>query len=399
MGPQSAALASPTDGNHAQLLIENRVNPGIDSLIRVNCSVTSEIAHHGARIGGLHDVQKLPSAVGSTSYGPELRVYACPNRRTTQDFQGGVVVAFVHLLSPTASMPTYANLGLGNAVPGFFCLWVGIRTGQWSGAMTRVTSIDDPTCPAPVYDLLVRRTSPSSDPDDYPPGVRILDSDDQLPLLGVPCESQGGAWCEVGNDTGRYERPENAGVSARAQVKGWHDEQTVAYTGGNAGGPLHRGARAWVIPEAGIDTLDGDEYRKADPATGGIIGVRVATVRFRSAPGEKYSNVWGLRAGKNGMWIRRAQVGGVDTIQVQFARGDSRPDPGAPWFYAKHQQHKKDLVPANARWLWESADETIWLACDQGCCEVTTGFSLNGVHMSSLASDSAIAAATKGRRR
>jgi hypothetical protein len=368
-------------------MLEMRINRTLGEKLATNCVIDLDLANDAAMIAGYHDVQKLPRSIGATAYGPEVHVYACPVKRSESDFQAGTVVAIVQLLDGSNGLETYRNLGLEAPGPGFYCLHVANPTGQWSAAMTRIGDADT-KCPSPTYSLLVSRTEVLPGPDEYPDAaVRIVDFDDKLPVLGVPCVAQ---WCEIGAASATYEAPGGAGMGAQERVKGWQDEQAVGDKEG--GGALKRGARARIIPQPGISNFTSAMYRTAHP-NGGIMGVKVATVLFVGAPVDKYRDTWGLLPGRTNVWMRRAQSAGVDTVQVQFTRS-ARPDPNGTWFLVKHAIHNKAPVPSTARWLWDPNDETIWLGCEQGCCEVTDGLALAATPASSAGSRSA-APATK----
>jgi hypothetical protein len=367
----TALVASAARVNEHAALLEMRVNGTLGHKLALNCGIDEGVADDAVMIAGYHDKQKLPTAVGATTYGPEVHAYACPVKRNLHDFQVGTVVGIVQLMDASTGFEPYRNLGLEAASAGFYCLHVAIRAGDWSAAVSRIPDMTD-TCPAsPSYTLLVSRNEVLTGADKYPDAVmRIVDFDDRLPLFGIPCDAQ---WCEMGVETDAYAAPGGAsGGTQEERVKGWQDEQAVGDKEG--GTPLKRGARARLIPERGIAKFTSAMYRTPHPA-GGIMGVKVATVFFLGAPVDKYRDTWGLLPGRTNIWMRRAPSGGIDTLQIQFTRA-AKADPNGTWFLVKHQKHIVAAVPSTARWLWDPKDETIWLGCEQGCCEVTDGFAL-----------------------
>lgn len=362
--------------NDSARMVEARVSPSAADFLRVNCGVDAGFATIAAHIGGFHDVQALPIARGSSVYGSVVHLYGCPVERSIDDFeeQSGAVVAILQLRGPADNQPPYTNIGLNTTNHGFYC--VVVKKGaddSWQASVTRVPS--GFTCPAPTFGVVKVRREVEEAGASYPKAVRIVDGAGRLPFIGVPC---GGAWCEIGMNLGAYQRPGHyvGRGSVSENAKGWHDEQQVAYGGGT--GSLRRGARASIIPEAGIAAPPTDAYVTPHPQGTGVIGMKVATIWFQGDPVDKYEESWGLRGGRTSVWLRRIDVSGRPTLQAQFTRSQY-PDPVGTWFLVAHADHRNIEIPSTARWLWNPEDETIWLACEQGCCEVThTGFGFVG---------------------
>lgn len=375
-GLRTALLTDAAFIDSTAQTIEARINPSAGSMIEGNCGVAPGKGGLRAHIAGFHDSQELPLSKTSTDYGPQVLFYGCTVHRTATDFNNGTVVGFVQLRGPADNLEMYKNIGLNSKNAAWYCVWM--KSGNpWQAAVTETTVVG---CPTPAYGALTvqRGQIDGQTSGGYPEAVRIVDDEGSLPLLGVPCDDQ---WCEIGATVGAYQPPGHGPPANNApeNVKGWHDEQRVAYA--NSQGVLHRGERASIIPEPDIAKPAQGAYETPHPSGNGIIGMKVATVWFHGAPAadSKYADPWGIGSARTNLWLRRVTIQGTPILQAQFTPANIA-NPKGKWFYVKPTKHEGvDDIPSTARWLWDSADETIWLACEQGCCEVTMdGFSIVG---------------------
>lgn len=100
--------------------------------------------------------------------------------------------------------------------------------------------------------------------------------------------------------------------------------------------------------------------------------VRVATIRHFLPPSDKYQTEWKLKRGFNDILMKKlpngefaAQLwhivtfGGVDIPIFSRTLHVTRVDHGRP-------------IPATVRFLWSPRDEDVWVACDDGCCKIST---------------------------
>ncbi len=243
--------------------------------------------------------------------------------------------------------------------------------------------------PLKAKELLVRRdTTPKFGIANYPPVARWdWDSVHAKHYIGIAC---GAAWCEIG-DTGFVSSSElrpgpGSALDRRvAEIRGWYDEQRL-----NIGwpGPI----KGTVYADPGLDTLkvshfagrwipaayaaltDGhpayfNKFRfvktpllapirpvnrmlKAlntiELCQGTVQECRVAKPPARPCEwAPPPDSLW---------WARIMAAGGKDTVyKCVVRRGHSK--------LAKH-------IPGAVRWRWTAGDETTWMRCDQGCCEV-----------------------------
>jgi hypothetical protein len=359
------------DGNFSQPMIEMRVNNNIDDILQNACGLTPAKAHDLSIIAGFHDVQQLPTAPTSIDYGPDARIYSCDRKRTLAEFQAGTVVAVMHVIGATTGMTTYDNIGLDASAPAFKCMWVDVQLNDW---FWEVGSVTDNRCDRPsTINRPVVRTQVSGNQLNYPAGVRFVDTEGLLPRVGVPCVDH---WCEMGKAPDAYTPGDSPSGSIADQVKGWHDEQKIAERPGGPGTAIKRGTRARVTPIPNLAGVQPDEY--VTPGQGGIIGVKLATVKMSGPPTGKYSSIWGIGNGLSSLWVRRVNTTGGVQYQAQFTPGmSSTPNPTGQWFVVQHSTHTEiQPIPGVARWLWDANDEEIWLACEQGCCEITSGNAL-----------------------
>jgi hypothetical protein len=231
---------------------------------------------------------------------------------------------------------------------------------------------------------VVRDTLPGAEFDDYPPVARWdWDLGSNRQLIGIKC---GRGWCIVsdqanvtlaGAPTG-FEFDEASTPQENPKpvlgIRGWYDAQRLA----------HRGPHGDVVPSDvwGVitphPTLYSHQLEDYDGAW-----VHVATMLVQedyegavlnlkaNTPHEIYlcsnncpSMPQGWKAptcitpaGTSRFWYKishRTGGGGTDVLGCVVRRG------------ADHGP-----VPGTARWRWLASDETTWMRCSEGCCEVT----------------------------
>jgi hypothetical protein len=320
-------------------------------------------------IAGLHDQQSFIVAGPPEGYGPMAGLYMGPRARTLTELQAGALVAVIEVDDPTtAAMAPYNRLRLVSAAADqLYCVFLKVTTDdEWFGAVVKATGA---TCAAPAYDIVVRRNAPSFSAAEYPVAVRF-DEDKNGPTIGVPCDI---GWCEIADDlAANAQKPIDTDNKYTNRVKGWHDEQRVATkVGGLKPGP----SRGSITPIENLASKKNGDFEVMSGDGTYRIGLRVATVMFKGPPPSdvKYTD-WQFHNGKSQLWIRKVAA---NTYEAQFVQGASEnKEPNKTGWLGVYfgGKHEKVTVPGVARWIWSPDDEGVWVACDQGCCEISQGF-------------------------
>jgi hypothetical protein len=262
---------------------------------------------------------------------------------------------------------TYAPLAIR---PGFNCLYL-FQRGRWGAVILHVIAERD--CLKP-YDLsrtdgTVLQAMPSAlsgfSSGDYPPVARWDRDSLGTFMIGIRC---GAAWCTVGQNAARSSPSYGPGGAADArgkrvrQVKGWYDEQRLW--------SIDKGQ--WAHPTDIVGTLFPDPALDGRPVSdfevpGGVLVAQVAMSRDDSAYKKKLNfDKATPNEPMNKIYIRHV---GSDlktgwSATIVSARGDTRGN-----FNVYYRGH--DIpISGMARWRWKWTDETVWVACPNGCCEV-----------------------------
>lgn len=291
---------------------------------------------------------------------------------------------------------TYASLGIGN---GFNCLYLW-GPPDWKAVM--IPQYDNPDCryrrsvdplPTTVIPLSVRAIQPASVPPfrdrEYPPVARWdWDSLSRLQFIGIRC---GLAWCEVGAPsvapTGSPPLPTplpfdpvtglnaaTATTKAVTMVKGWFDAQRLAEaipaatTGGMRVRPS--GVYGYIVPNPVLGDLQQSHFdatwvHVAWAIVDANYHSTVQFVRGRNKISLCYGTATRCRVPPdkvgcseettNIMWWAKIQApGGPEAYRCVVWRG-----------YPTGID-----VPGTVRWRWQANDETNWIKCPSGCCEI-----------------------------
>jgi hypothetical protein len=309
---------------------------------------------------------------------------------TTRDTTSAVATPWVEVVSEDA----YPTLGIG---VGYNCLFVvehkkGDGTVVKTDAkMVNAGAKEKPCTAAGIQSATGTPLGLFANP--TPAGAAIpavtrwvWSPSDSTQLIGIPC---GANWCDVGPHTG----PNAVGSAFPQAVKGWYDEQFLAdYTGGSA---VVSTAMGTVFPEPGLDTRDSAYYSKKF--------VVVAHVAMTAALA-KYENRYAFGSGAaNGPLSSMATIalcyGDRDNclpatappsvtckiapqtmpnlpadaavLHPWWARVTSPDGSKVNYFCTGYRGLPKDFkMPGVVRWRWRAKDETVWVPCAQGCCEV-----------------------------
>ncbi len=332
-----------------------------------------------------HDQQQFQ--IGPNAYGPMAYIYASPyiaaytNMSDIQE-QGpyGTFAALVEVdaLAGVVLPPPYAALSLQ---PGVNCLWLANPTGNipagWrayvtpqAGGMGCIRPTPGPGAPTPLR-VYYTPAAPYKHAD-IPPVARFGEAQAPptaafgQPLLGVPCLD---GWCEVGPAIGFVPRAGGSGIGKKGNIKGWYDEQMLAYQ--DATGVLRPAVRAVLEP---VDTLEKMSMAKLSTtvdATNPNVGwVQMATIILgESDPptSTKYWK-WGLRRGENILYLRNTTTGWQ--MSIKHRGGHTR----WIWQDVKLEQHFDVPVPGTARWRFASYDPFgVWFRCGDYCCSGSGG--------------------------
>ena len=305
-----------------------------------------------------HDCQRLLTP--QQTYGPLVGVWARDSidQLTAGDFRGEPI-AVAELLNFSDSV--YAPLGIGR---GYSCLYMVQQSTGWVAFMVNMGP--DANCPrgrdaanrSPTR--LEVKVQPASK-DSAPPAARWdMDPQNKVQYIGIWCPD---GWCEIGA-SGFSQSAVYSGRRKEERVKGWYDEQYLAVI--DANGKLRPSSiKGRTIPASRLDTLDLTHFT----CTGCTKDdwVPVATVIIESDSAGYYLNKLNLlKDGPSQISIRHnASVPGgrwealITNVQ--------RHSVGRRMIWIDHRNMR---VPGTSRWHFMGNDETVWMRCSYGCCDV-----------------------------
>jgi hypothetical protein len=309
----------------------------------------------------------------------------------------GIPFATIHDYGPDHYQP----LGI---TPGFNCVYIWADAGDLRLRARMVSQPMNPSCTTPLSDpgsahgkeLVVRFTPHVMYRDSSLPPVSRWDWDsiNTKQYAGMKC---GPLWCEVGDSdlvTSSDRRglgvpfdadPATGGEEASRvkEMKGWYDEEQLAVPG--PGGQL-RPSGIWATifphPRLGSTTSPGE-------LGGGWHHVSTLYLRgtFTGPEMDVYVHKLGLYVGMNrvyfctGAWGpggcsdpsgRPAPTctGGSSPLQYWSKVVAMGAPPGTRPVYHCVMPRPYSDVPGTARWRWKWDDQTTWIRCPTGCCEV-----------------------------
>jgi len=303
----------------------------------------------------------------------------------------------------------YAPLGIAQ---GFSCLYLYPRTGTKSGLEARMVPVgqNDSLCLKPLAigssigtTLEVQRTwFPTTA---VPPVARWdWDAKHEQQYMGVAC---GHAYCEVGKRGFVASHVHNTAKPVFA-VKGWYDEQRLAYPARGATlatMPRVGAIVGTLVPAANLGTHNGTP--DSSDFTRNWVSVATAFITDTSAKylrklnlepskvGLEAGNEVSLCYGDRSTCVHNNPVAsatctppsGIAPVIQQGAPALAI-DPTASRWWARiksvksqrevyycvvQRQHPHVHIPGVVRWRWATSDETMWVRCLEGCCEVEAG--------------------------
>ena len=289
---------------------------------------------------------------------------------------------------------------------GFNCLYMWAENGSLKRKAAMVPVAADSVCrkdlavtdiPAstPPLEVFPRRPDPifTAANHDYPDVAR-WDWDEVLntEYIGIGCQD---SWCEIAKPPLHESRKHDdlAATSPHGrrvfQIKGWYDEQLLAVST-TPGGSLLKASTVTgtIFPGPELGSLPESAYQKkwvdtaATTLLTGHLANYVSKLNFEEPPlvGGHQFNVIALCEGS------RADCGVPLTVPPKTCS-----KPGDPWYgddwwaritstkgavayrcviRRKHPELNK-IIPGLVRWRWSLDDEVTWIACPDGCCEVT----------------------------
>lgn len=361
---------------------------------RGDSALFSAVIGQTADIPELHDCQRLvvvDTASGVLVYDSVAAVFANPRGAHYTDDSLVTPRALALVYFPYSGR--YAPLHLETPMS---CLWVQRLNTGLAAWIRPVATPDD--CLAPEKGAQDRsralevRThvnvarAPRQDTTIYNVARWDWDERTRTQFIGVRC---GNAWCEVGvrnfGDSPFHldATTETQATFAGLRVKGHYDEQQLAEW---RNGRIQVGAnRGTIYPTPQLAA-----FAAALPAEG--VWTRVAEINMSPDVGsyDAMLNLVGnnrpVTAGDRAVLsiCRGSPKSCVPSRRSRFdsnacqATSDGRwyariTRPGRPpaYFCVVHRGHTKaDNIPAVVRWRWRDDDETVWVRCAFGCCEI-----------------------------
>lgn len=343
--------------------------PGVAEALTGGASFENEV----------HDCQRL---VVGQRFGPLVGVFPIDRAMnlTLASFRNtrGVAVATVFNWSdPRDPRSRYIPLGIRN---NWQCLWLRNTTGRsdgWEGGIT-VTSVPctSPGADPPTYwtfDVVFTPPPAADAPYRFPASARWgWDFTARAHYIGIRCAD---GWCSVGQQGLRPARSALAATIGVPFPTGWYDEQHLAVEGpeGLVPGPwgIIQPSDRLVESAQAIETSDATAAQLAAQQYDALFLAQSFRAASIAIEGENATDV-GPYASK----FNLAFVDGVGSSNVDLHVGSA---PRA-WYdngVSRLPTLKVDYLPStmhaargSVRWRWRDTDETAWVSCRSGCCDV-----------------------------
>ena len=359
-----------------------------------------------------HDCQKfIFQTAGSASYLPLYAIFARDSLReltqrlefvpdtaltatdsaTVQSAGGPVAVGEVLALEQD-----YSPLGITKL---FNCLFL---YGTYHGLEAKMVQVggDEPSCktivnPADKPGKILQVYRWRFKYDSAPPVARWdWDSVSNQQHLGIAC---GYSWCEVGapgfHPSSAYATSSASPSDRVLAVKGWYDEQRLAVPA-TTGVPFSTASNLVVgsvkgtfvpMPDLGSDKgpPDGSRYdstwvQVATAAMTASSSDYLGKLHMRASPVKSATNLVSLCYGHLRQCVTdtranpKCTVGPAKQWWGKITNGDGK----TAYFCVTRRGHESIPglhIPGIVRWRWALKDETMWIRCLEGCCEVEAG--------------------------
>lgn len=235
--------------------------------------------------------------------------------------------------------------------------------------------------------------------DTAPPVARWdWDRDNNTQHIGIAC---GIAWCDIGKAGFHPSRPHALSTGAPNDrviaVKGWYDEQRLAvpstmvtaFASATALIPGHVIGTFVPMPDLGSDAgpsvgsrYDGKWVRVATVGMTDTSGVYLGKLNIVSSPVLNAVDSVSLCYGKLRQCITNTGITPKKCKATDFPDSlrwwgmITNPVTTPSYFCVTRRGHENIPglhIPGIVRWRWAIKDETMWIRCLEGCCEVEAG--------------------------
>jgi Big-like domain-containing protein len=327
---------------------------------------------------------------------------------------GAVTVKSLSAAAIFSYGPGYTPLAIG---PNFNCLYVYFdATGVLRAKIVHVDRLD--TYPTACLDAVDPNTapgqilsvtkSPRRPPANLPAVARWdWDPGTRQYFIGIACND---AWCEVGRTNNSTSRSYVDGFAPVAgdhvvRVKGWYDEQVLAWRSSSTGPLEPSGILGTLIPAPNLGTLSGPaaftsfvtvayvalDTTAAKPGSVAFFKKKLnlnpapvagtAPPQWNPARLNKLELCFGTQSSCSVVWT--SELPGMRCAATTFGmpihrwwqRITAAGETTGQFRCVTRRDHSSYAggIPATARWRWILSDDTIWTECTQGCCQTEVG--------------------------
>lgn len=389
-GAPEQADPPPPEATPAEALQQRSPIPGCDHITELQVDLLGEDMRPTYR--------RMLQAIGRRVEIPEY--HDCQwlvNDQGNAYHEGRVAVFSVETTQPTGlAAIIFSEVVYGNGVrridPGVTCVYLDTthpNAVNWKAAYVHDTGgPTDPLCddePPNTTPINVFRTASGHDiPQvarwDWDPGPGQSDRQ----AFGIPCVDPDGErhWCTVGaaGSIRHTVHPGNKTSTAVVNIPGWYDEQQLAVMTGTG---LHPDSVATIFPDDQLDVLNSE----ADYQNKGWIDVAYVTMshaipdyeskfNFKVTPDSTQVNVIAICHGEpdGTNCPMNGQTPSPENATWRWWARITAPDNTVVYRKVKQPHPHGQSVPPVTRWRWLDNDESFWIRCIQGCCEVDDEF-------------------------
>jgi hypothetical protein len=405
--PQMPTGLNPSCPHDAHYVVRNLFRE--DSVVVMGIQVAGSIAD----IPEFHDCQRLLQGSGS-GYGTLAGIYASERlemledsiARLIQSHRVNLAVAAAQVFSYDSG---YAPLGIRRL---HNCLYMGLTFAQagpkWRAWMVPAGVVGE-RCLLPLdpssgagTELFVMEMPEATDlpSADVPPVARWNWSvRGNTQTIGIKCGSR---WCEIGRhdfgpsphfSAGTWPpgrpvlgQPVQSSHRRRVmEVRGWYDQQRLARAA--AGSPTNATTlEARVIPDPRTDSYSDADFANGTWLPSGYVVMPAPRNSNERSWLAEYRTKFGFGVGWNtislcardaatclpeGVSLTCSTPAGAQRWYGRVEDADGR----VRYLCVARRQYSVPAgvrVPRTARWRWTADDETVWVGCTQGCCELET---------------------------